>query len=237
MGGAGMTDTDLPMEARTVLTFWFGTEAASTSADLNAKLSWWFGDTEMAREMREQFVPVTEAAAAGGLLEWEETRLGKLALIVILDQFRRTLYGLNDRRAFAEERRASRLALELVQEGIPGDWSAEQHFFAMMPLGHSEDLATHKPALSASILLVERAPLHLRPIFETVTAQLIRFTSVIERFGRFPHRNEALGRKSTPEELEFLKSWRIRHPAHDYSAQIAVAQGIEENARSSDSGD
>ena len=133
------------------------------------------------------------------------------------------------------KRRASHLALELVQEGIPGEWSAEQHFFAMVPLGHAEDLAMHKPALSASMLLVERAPLHLRPIFETVTAHLIRFTSVVERFGRFPHRNEALGRESTPEEIEFLKSWRIRHPAHDYAKQIAVAQSIEDQVRRPDS--
>jgi len=229
-----VTNADVPAEAREVIDYWFGREPASTALELEGRLGRWFGDAQVAEEIRSRFAGLVEASVDGGLASWEQSPLGKLALVIVLDQFVRSFFGMDDGRAFREERRAAAISLSLVEGGIPRDWSAEYHFFALIPLGHAEDLTLHERALAETWKLIKRAPLHLRPIYETVAAQLIRFMSVMERFGRFPHRNEALGRESTPEEAEFLRTWRVRHPAHDYRDQVEEAHRFESAGKPED---
>lgn len=222
-----MLHSSLPDEARNVLDYWFGSEPAATASELEARLDRWFSGADQMRQTRERYGSLIERAQDGGLAEWEVTLEGQLALIVVLDQLRRSYFGMEDGRAYAEDPRAQRLSLSILDAGVPASWSAEHHFFALVPLGHAEDLDMQKRAMAESLPLIKRAPHHLRPMYEIVSAQLIRFRDVIERFGRFPHRNAALGRPNTAEEVRFLQSWQVKHPAHGYADQIAESRNIE----------
>ena len=171
------------MDAADVLRFWF--EEISPN-------SWWQRDPAFDAALRTRFGGLHEAASRLELWAWRDSASGRLAEIIVLDQFSRNLFR-GDARAFACDPLALALAQEAVWIGADLEIAPERRAFAYMPYMHSESRATHATAVE---LFRERAPGNLD--YE------LRHKAIIDRFGRFPHRNALLGRESSQEELAFL---------------------------------
>jgi uncharacterized protein (DUF924 family) len=180
--------------ARDVLLFWFG-----GPADHGKRHKRWFEkDPALDREIRERFLPLYEEAAAGRLAGWQESAHGCLALILVLDQFPRHIFR-GSARAFAADGLALQAARHAVSRQFDRRMLAVERLFLYLPFEHSEALADQLTACE----LTEP----LTAFEETADAHryAIAHRDIVQRFGRFPHRNAALGRPSTPEEIEFLK--------------------------------
>lgn len=178
---------------------------------------WWFrggGDADIT----EHFSPLLERATRGELDIWSHQPRSRLALIIVLDQFSRTIYR-GTAQAFAQDPKACFLACEGIDVGHYGALKTpwEKTFF-FLPLGHSEDLRNLELAVKLADELVKEAPQEYRALLEFSAAQARRHRDVIARFGRHLHRNEVLGRQSIPEELEYLASGQLVHtrpmPSH-----------------------
>ena len=156
---------------------------------------WFTKDDVFDAAIRERFASTVEDARAGKLDSWAGTPDGLLALVIVLDQFPRNLYR-DDPRAFASDARGAELARQAEREGwiekMPQDMAA----FALMPLMHSEDMADQD-------LCVEAMKRHG---FEANVPHAEEHRDIIAHFGRFPHRNEVLGRETTDDERVFLEA-------------------------------
>ncbi len=151
----------------------------------------------------ETFETDIARAVRGELDHWCATPRGQLALIVLLDQFSRNIYR-GTARAFAQDRKALAVCRDGLEPGTDRALRPVERLFFYMPLQHAEDRdAQRRSVESFEGLLAEVAPLH-RPLCQGFRDYAHRHRAVIERFGRFPHRNVILGRPSTPEELAFL---------------------------------
>lgn len=193
-----------------VLAFWFPEGLARDSASLVRQAEWWFrggADDEIVR----RFSRLLDRAERGELDDWAATPRSRLALILVLDQFSRSVHR-GSGRAFANDPKALSLALDGLASGqyaaLETPW--EKTFFAL-PLGHSEQLEHLDRMIELTTDLVREAREDLRTWFEFSVGQARGNRDVIARFGRHPHRNEALGRRSTPEELEFLARGELVH--------------------------
>ncbi|RDU96615.1 DUF924 domain-containing protein [Trinickia dinghuensis] len=197
------TDADyaaLHPDARAVLDFWFG-EPGMPAFGMPSK-RWFKRDDAFDALILERFGETLERARRGECDAWLRTPLGALALIVVLDQFsRNTCRGRAD--AFAYDAYALAAARRLVGIGAHHDLPSPEHrAFAFLPFEHSESEAAQRESVR---------------LFEALSREMgstgkggyydyaCRHAAVIERFGRFPHRNAALGRESTDEELAFLR--------------------------------
>ncbi len=197
-------------EAEEVLRFWFPELTGADHARMVRQFEWWFrGGADAAIAAR--FPGLLERASRGELDHWAREPRSRLALILILDQFSRSLYR-DTARAFAQDPKALGLALEGIELGhftaLATPW--EKTFF-LLPLGHSEELLHLERAVGLAEQLVETAPPALRRILEHSASQARGHRDVIARFGRHPHRNAVLGRPSTPEELVYLASGKLVH--------------------------
>ncbi|OSI11443.1 hypothetical protein BWD10_00265 [Neisseria zoodegmatis] len=173
------------MTPQTVLDFWF---------DEQNRPFWFSKSDEFDAEIRSRFADVWRQAAYSELYSWRDTLHGRLAEIIVLDQFSRNLFR-DSPMAFAQDNMAVALAQEAVQQpGFAGMESSERHFM-LMPLMHSESRAIHEQALA----WFERYTTPHALEFE------IKHKVIIDRFGRYPHRNAVLGRESTEEEITFLQ--------------------------------
>lgn len=155
---------------------------------------WWVVDPAFDARLRERFQPLLEQAAAGELSAWRATPAGRLAEVIVLDQFSRNMFR-GTPRAFAQDPMALALSQEAVAAGAHEALPDVQRPFLLMPYMHSESRAVH--AL-AEPLFARWCPGNSHD-FER------RHQAIIERFGRYPHRNAILGRESTAEELDFLQ--------------------------------
>jgi uncharacterized protein (DUF924 family) len=131
--------------------------------------------------------------------------------VLVLDQFPRSIHR-GTPRAFAGDAAAQRLAIDAFDRGEHLGLAIEEQNFLIMPLVHSEHLPLHARAIELMDALIADAPEPLRPIFGMGSEQSRKYHEVISRFGRFPHRNAALGRESTPDEVGFLEDWAARQP-------------------------
>jgi uncharacterized protein (DUF924 family) len=197
--------------AEDVLSFWFDTPA--TDADrLRVKMQRWFrGGPVMDQEIAARFTEVTERGLAGELDGWAADVRGRLALIILFDQFARNLWR-DTPKAYAGDDKAQRLATEALDAGLDRTLSIEERNFLIMPLAHAENLAHQDRAAALMEGLVADAPADLAPVFSMGIEQTRKFRDIIARFGRFPHRNALFGRTSTPEELELLATWAAKGP-------------------------
>ena len=150
-------------------------------------------DAALDESIRTRFGPTLEAAARCELFPWRATPEGRLAEILVLDQFSRNV-DRDTARAFAQDALALALAQELVAGGQDRSLPTAQRVFAYMPYMHSESALIHEQALA----------LFAQPGMENNLDFERRHKAIIDRFGRYPHRNAVLGRTSTPEELAFL---------------------------------
>lgn len=172
------------MQAQDILHFWF--------QELNDKQRF-AKDAALDATMRARFGATLQAAARAELFGWRSTAEGRLAEIVLLDQFSRNIYR-NTPGAFAQDPQALTLTQELVASGQDQTLPLAQRIFAYMPYMHSESLLIHAQALQ----------LFAQPGMEDTLAFERRHKAILERFGRYPHRNAILGRISTPQEQDFL---------------------------------
>ncbi len=180
------------MSPNDVLDFWFN--------ELTPQ-QWFAKSDALDKTINQHFGKVLEACAAGECWQWRADDaagngtggLGRLAEILVLDQFSRNVFR-DDARAFAQDPMALALAQEAVALGVDGPMNPSQRSFLYMPYMHSESLLVHDEAMR----------LFNQPGLETNYDFEIKHRDIIERFGRYPHRNKVLGRSSTPAELEFL---------------------------------
>jgi uncharacterized protein (DUF924 family) len=193
-----------------VLRFWFPELGAADHSMMIRQFEWWFrggADSGVA----ERFPLLLERACGGELDHWSQWPRSRLALIIVLDQFSRSLYR-DTARAFAQDRKALGLALEGIEIGhyaaLNTPW--EKTFF-FLPLGHSEQLCNLDRAVALCEELTASAPPELRKILEHSASQARGHRAVIARFGRQPHRNAVLGRQSTSEELDYLATGQLVH--------------------------
>jgi uncharacterized protein (DUF924 family) len=161
------------------------------------------GRPEVDREITERFGETLEEARRGELDHWADTARGRLALIVVLDQFSRNVYR-GSPLSYAQDEKALQLAVQGIELGMDRELSTAERFFFWLPLGHSEDLALQERSVGHAEEEAAKAPSHRRGGAEFELSQARATRDVIARFGRHPHRNEILGRPSTPEELEYL---------------------------------
>jgi uncharacterized protein (DUF924 family) len=173
------------MEYSEVVAFWFHELAPE---------DWWGKDTSLDRLIRDRFLGVHTAAAKCELYEWRVSPLGRLAEVITLDQFSRNLFR-GTARAFQHDSLALCLAQEAIAASAHKVLSAQQKAFLYMPFMHSESPKLH----TVAVKLFSEPGLQWNLKFE------FKHKAVIDRFGRYPHRNEVLGRESTEEELAFLK--------------------------------
>jgi uncharacterized protein (DUF924 family) len=196
-----------------VLDFWFPADAGR---DLTTHREYWVwrmgGGAD--RSIVERFSATTERAARGELDEWAATPRGRVALIVVLDQFSRSVWR-DTPRAFAQDPKALALALAGYRNGhydaLTTGW--EKTFFNM-PLVHCEGpdlLPRLDRVIELARALLAECPAYLRPMFEFHVQQPVEHRKVIAAFGRHPHRNRVLGRESTPEELAYLERGVFPH--------------------------
>ncbi|MDO5654323.1 MAG: DUF924 family protein [Brachymonas sp.] len=168
-----------------VLTFWF--------EETEPKM-WWVADADLDTTIERRFGKLLTQAIQGELYAWRQTPRGRLAEIIVLDQFSRNIYR-NTPTAFAQDPMALVLSQEAVAAGTLEHLPDIQRAFLLLPYMHSESSVIH---VEAERLFRDHAP---AGNYEYE----IKHKAVVDRFGRYPHRNEALGRTSTPEEIEFLK--------------------------------
>ena len=169
--------------AEDILRFWF---------DEHPK-DWFVRNEAFDAEIRRRFLPLHQAAAAGKLAHWADQARSCLALVILLDQFPRNMFR-GEALAFATDAPARAAARIILQRGWDKAMAQAEQLFAYLPFEHSESLEDQN--LSCE-LMEGFEPQQYR--------YAVRHREIIERFGRFPHRNGILGRQSTPAEIEFLK--------------------------------
>jgi len=169
------------MDADEVLKFWFERD----------RKAWFEKDPAFDAEIRQRFLPHYELGAAGKLGSWKQAPASCLALVVVLDQFARNMFR-DSARAFAADALARDAARTILDRGWDLAMTPEERMFAYLPFEHSEALQDQE----LSLKLFEG-----NANFEWAR----KHWEIIRRFGRFPHRNAALGRESTSEEIQFLR--------------------------------
>lgn len=186
-----------------ILSFWFK-EHELSAPQIDRRMDIWFGeDPIFDHEIEKDFSADVDKASDGELDHWAHDPRGRLALIILLDQFRRSIYR-NTPAAFEKDPAALKLCVEGAMEGEDKGLSPIQRVFFYMPLQHAESRKVQAKSVELFARLAEAVSPTLRETFMTVAQFAELHRDIVERFGRFPHRNEMLNRKNTAEENEYL---------------------------------
>ena len=184
------------MNAQDILHFWFGELG---SAGFGSPRAMWFRkDSDFDAAIAQRFGAMVQAALAGRLRDWDAAPHSSLARILLLDQFTRNIFR-DTPRAFAGDALALAAADAMAERGFDAALLPVQRAFAYLPFEHAEDLGQQQRCVALFTALAGHGP-----SMQSMLDYAIRHRDVIQRFGRFPHRNDILGRASTNEELEFL---------------------------------
>lgn len=169
-----------------LIDFWFSEEVQQ----------YWFNSTaEFDRQLLDNYAELWGQAEAGELVDWQQTATGSLALVILLDQFPLNMFR-GQAKSFATEAQSRQVAQTAIDQGLDADMSPKQKAFLYMPFMHSENLDDQAKSLQ----------LFDQPGLEDNFRFAQHHYGIVERFGRFPHRNAILDRKSTEAELEYLNS-------------------------------
>ncbi|PKM22484.1 MAG: DUF924 domain-containing protein [Gammaproteobacteria bacterium HGW-Gammaproteobacteria-14] len=200
-----MSDLQWPSLWQPVLDFWFdnGLQRGWPSANLGSL--WFRADRAVDEGIRERFGALVEAAIGNELVEWEAKPASRLALIVLLDQFTRNVYRGHGR-AFSGDHRAVTLVLEGLARGMDKELPWVGRVFFLMPLMHAEDEALQQRCVDEFRQLQQQAPADIAEHIASNVEFALEHLEIIQRFGRFPHRNDALARESSPEEQDYLQT-------------------------------
>lgn len=194
----------IPQRAEQVLAFWFAVRQFD-GPSLDSRMKQWFGgDAEFDARVRDGFASDVQRALSGEYRDWAPTARGRLALILLLDQFPRHIHrGTRD--AFAGDAKALQLTLDGIRNQLDRQLPPVERAFFIMPLQHAENAKVQElssRAFTALARLVEGSTLHAT--FQTMAGFADLHRDIVDQFGRFPHRNEVLGREPTAEERAYL---------------------------------
>ena len=198
-------------EARQVRDFWFG-KLPLTAQALTQRVELWFPSEENPEELkkldgmiRTRFGPMVLRATRGDLASWADSPRRCLSLVILLDQFPRHMFR-GAARAFATDEQALAATLSGMQCAADGALDVVERIFFYMPLQHAEVREVQDESVAAYRRLLTEAPQELHGIFAESLQSAEQHHSIIERFGRFPHRNRVLARTNTPEEEAWLRT-------------------------------
>ena len=187
----------MPSRVGEVLDFWFGREGEPGYGEFRE--AWFRKDPAFDAGVTERFADLYEEAAAGNLDGWRDDARSCLALVIVLDQFPRNMFR-GDGRIHAADGVALESSKYAVEHALDRELPAFQRMFLYMPFMHSENSEDQRRSVELFELLADE------PGAPDVTSYAVGHREIVERFGRFPHRNEILDRATTPEEAEFLKT-------------------------------
>jgi uncharacterized protein (DUF924 family) len=187
-----------------ILDFWFGELNEHGCSTPEHRKRWWTKSDAFDESIQHYFLDDYEAIVAGEREAWRSTARGALAYIIVLDQFSRNMF-----RGTAKMFAADELAREVCREGLDAGFDAELSFdervFFYLPLEHSESMDDHELCLELFESLLDSAPELLQADAKYYLDFALQHKAIIERFGRYPHRNKILGRASSDEEAKFLQ--------------------------------
>jgi uncharacterized protein (DUF924 family) len=199
---ATITDED-QARIEAILSFWFKEQELS-APQIDHRMDMWFGeDPVFDHEVEKEFGDDVNAACAGRLDHWAAEPHGRLALILLIDQFRRNIYR-NSAKAFSKDKLALKLCVEGAMEKKDRSLTPIQRVFFYMPLQHAESRKVQAKSVELYNRLAEVVTLTYRETFLTVAQFAELHKDIIDQFGRFPHRNKLLGRENTAQEAEYL---------------------------------
>jgi len=178
-----------------VLDFWFSERA---------RTRWFANEPALDDEIRSRFGAAVAAAARGALGAWSSTAGGALALTIVLDQFSRNIHR-GTPEAFESDGRALQVADHAIERQLDRDTPLDRRMFFYLPFEHSESLPDQRRSVELFSRWAAEHPAEQRAYADDQMIYVLRHREIIERFGRFPHRNAVLGRTSTPAELAFLE--------------------------------
>lgn len=184
-----------------ILSFWFGEDLQNP---IPYSAQWWKKDLNFDHEIKTRFEGDLIAAASGKLNSWKAEAKSCLAFVVLLDQFSRNIYR-DTPKAFAQDPMALQAALEAIQKKFDQEIPLIPRTFFYMPLMHSEDRDMQRRCVEIFSALAMKSPPGLKGMLQNNCDYAKQHAAIVERFERFPHRNEILGRTSTAEEIKFLK--------------------------------
>jgi uncharacterized protein (DUF924 family) len=186
-----------------ILDYWFG-QAVDDVDCANQKASLWWGKSpDVDADIRERFEPMLQLLVNGGNRYWLQFPESRLSAIIVLDQFSRNIFR-DSPAAFSADLLALNWCLSGIHDKLEKQLRPIEQVFFYLPLEHAEDLSLQHLCVERFQQLVEEVPSSQRETFEGFLDYAEQHAAVIEQFGRFPHRNEVLGRESTLGELEYL---------------------------------
>jgi len=201
---ATITDDD-QIRIDAILSFWF-MEQTLGAPQIDGRMDMWFGeDPVFDEEIAKEFAEDVENASEGRLDHWAHEPRGRLALILLLDQFRRNIYR-NSAEAFEKDKAALKLCVEGAMEKKDKGLAPIHKAFFYMPLQHAESRKVQAKSRVIYQRLAEAVSPTYKETFETIAQFADLHADIVERFGRFPHRNKLLERENNPDEEEYLTS-------------------------------
>ena len=199
---ATITDED-QLRIDAVLAFWFKQQSLS-APQVDRRMDVWFGeDASFDEQIKAEFAGDVARATEGKLDHWAKKPRGRLALIILLDQFRRNIFR-NSADAFAMDRKALQLCVQGAMEKKDKGLDPIERVFFYMPLQHAESAKVQAKSCELFNKLAEAVSPTYRETFMTIAQFAELHRDIVDQFGRFPHRNQLLGRKNTAEEEEYL---------------------------------
>ena len=187
-----------------IVDFWFGSAQDTQTICDQKKSLWWQKNQETDQLIKSQYGELVDEVYSGNCEEWLKTSAGVLASIITLDQFPRNIYRGSER-SFAYDHRALEISKQMMADGGHQDLSLIQRVFAFLPYEHSENMDDQVTSIKLFEELVQLAPDNEKEVFKGFYDFALKHHEIIEKFGRYPHRNIILGRNSTKEELAFLE--------------------------------
>jgi uncharacterized protein (DUF924 family) len=201
---ATITDDD-QARIEAIIEFWFREQGLS-APQIDRRMDIWFGADEVFdHECKKEFSDDVSAASEGRLDHWAHEPRGRLALILLLDQFRRNIFR-NTTDAFSKDKMSLKLCVEGAMAKTDQGLAPIERAFFYMPLQHAESKKVQAKSVELYSKLSETVSPTFRETFETITQFAELHRDIIEQFGRFPHRNKLLNRENTPEEDEYLSA-------------------------------
>ena len=195
----------MPDRIHELLNYWFG-DVGSADLPTSERTNLWFGDNEAVRtQLIKMFTQEFKDASAGNLVEWSKTPRGRLALIILLDQFSRYVHR-HSPMAFSQDNEAQRLCVEGLREKMDQSLTLIERVFFYMPLVHAENSEAQEKSIRLYQELVTLSMSETTQIYQLFLAYAYAHFRVIKEFGRFPQRNRVIGRESTEAEIAFLKN-------------------------------
>lgn len=184
-----------------VLHTWYGPPG---SPPLERSWTWFQKDDAFDAELRRRFEATLTAATTGACDAWKATPRGRLALVILFDQLSRNMFR-GTPRSFAQDGAALALTLEALDAGLDRELSLLERYFLLMPLMHAESVAIQRRSVAEFERLRADATPDVADVIERALDFARQHAAIVERFGRYPHRNAILGRPTTPEEAAFLE--------------------------------